>query len=174
MSSFDPRRHRRRAQRDQQLIAELLAEVRLRFYTSAEAATRFHRDRRRLMLALTWPAAWLDRRGLFCSPPRYRTLIVERLEAIRAHGDPARYSAYFPTYLLKCLQEFFAHHGDHLYDELKHIRNALDVLHGSLRFLDRASEQSRQIETLAAAHRLLRAARPARPPPSDPRQLTWF
>lgn len=190
MSSFDPRPRRRRALRDPRVLDELLADVRLRFYSSSESIStprNFHRDRRRLILALTWPAAWLERRGLFCSPSRYRTLILERLDAIRTHGDPARYGAYFPTYLLKCLQEFFAHHGDHLYDELKHIRNALEVLHGFGRltaggspamagFVARASEHSRQIETLAAAHRLLRAQSPPRrqPPSSDPRQLTWF
>ena len=33
-----------------------------------------------------------------------------------------------PNYLLKCLQDWFQHHGDELYDELKHIRNALDQI----------------------------------------------
>lgn len=54
-------------------------------------------DQRMLLYALTWPAHWLERRGLFCSPHRYRTLIADRLDAIRAHGDHARYSAYFPS-----------------------------------------------------------------------------
>ena len=39
---------------------------------------------------LSWPAAWLEQRGLTCSPKRYRALIVERLAAIAAQGDPAR------------------------------------------------------------------------------------
>ena len=34
------------------------------------------------------------------------------IEAIRAHGDPACYNAYFPRYLLKCLQDWFERYGD--------------------------------------------------------------
>ncbi len=73
--------------------------------------------------------------------------------------------------MLKCLQDFFDRHGDELDGELKHIRNALDQVCGSLRFAEKASLQSRQIETLAAVHRLLRAQAPAT---SDPRQMGLF
>ena len=120
--------------------------------------------------ALTWPAVWLERRGLFCSPRRYRTLVEERLDAIRAHGESARYGAYFPAYLLKCLQDFFLRHGDDLYVELKHVRNALESLHGSPVFTEGACEQSRRIEALAAAHRILHASRhaPSHPDPAQP------
>jgi hypothetical protein len=152
--------------------------VRLRFYT-LQPVSAFRRDRRRLLAALTWPAVWLEHRGLFCSPHRYRALVVERLDAIRAHGvkcasldgDPARYGAYFPAYLLKCLQDFFDRHGDQLYGELRHLRNALDAVLGSLRFAEKSSAHSRQIEALAQAHRLLRAHAP---PPSDPNQMPLF
>ncbi len=152
-------------------LDDLLHDVRLRFYATQPVAA-FRRDRRRLQYALTWPALWLERRGLFCSAQRYRTLVVERLDAIRAHGDCTRYGRYFPSYLLKCLQDFLDRHGDDLYRELKHIRNALDIACGALRFVEKASVQSRQIETLAAAHRLLRVQ--AQPAPPDPNQLPLF
>ena len=42
---------------------------------------------------------------------------------------------------------------------------------GSLRFAEKSSAHSRQIETLAQAHRLLRANAP---PPSDPNQMPLF
>ena len=142
-------------------VDDLLESVRIRFYAGNQPA-RFYRDRRMLMYALTWPAVWLERRGLFCSSHRYQILITERLEAIRAHGEPARYGAYFPTYLLKCLQDFFERYGDELYGELKHIRNALESVCRSLSFAQKASEQSRQIETLACAHRVLQSQRHAR------------
>ena len=157
---------------DDRVMEDLLADVRLRFYVTQPAAL-FQRDRRGLIHALTWPAVWLERRGLFCSSQRYRTLVTDRLDAIRAHGEPQRYGAYFPTYLLKCLQDFFDRHGDELYGEFKHIRNALDALCGSLRFAEKASVQSRQIEALAAAHRFLRAAQPG-PSDPDPAQLPLF
>jgi hypothetical protein len=147
----------------------LLEQVRVHFYAGSSPA-QFHRDRRMLLYAVTWPAIWLERRDLFCSSARYRTLVEERLEAIRAHGDPARFGAYFPAYLLKGLQDFFLRHGDDLYVELKHVRNALESLTGSLVFAEHASEQSRRIEALAAAHRILHASRhpPSHPDPAQP------
>ncbi len=148
---------------------DLLESVRVHFYAGGQPA-HFHRDRRMLLYAVTWPAVWLERRGLFCSPHRYRSLVAERLDAIRAHGDPGRFGDYFPAYLLKCLQDFFDRHGDDLYCELKHIRNALDCLQASLAKCHRASEQSRRIEALAAAHRILHASRhaPSHPDPAQP------
>jgi hypothetical protein len=156
---------------DAPLLGELLSAVRERFYATKPAA-QFHRDRRGLIRALSWPADWLERRGLFCSSSRYRALVVARLDAIRTHGDPARYGAFFPSYLLKCLQDHFAHHGEELHDELKHIRNALEAVAGSLRFAEsEAAVHARKIDALARVHRLLRAQAP---PPSDPRQLALF
>ena len=58
--------------------------------------------------------------------PRSRPDPASSLPALCAHGDPACFNAYFPRYLLKCLQDWFEHYGDDLYGELKHIRNALD------------------------------------------------
>jgi hypothetical protein len=144
---------------DERAIAGLLEWIRVRFYAPTDPA-QFHRDRRGLIHALTWPAVWLERRGLFCSPHRYRSLAQDRLSAILAHGDPARYGAYLPTYLLKCLQDFFAHHGDDLYCELKHVRNALDLAGRSFRLAEQAGDHSRHIEALAAAHRILHSRPP--------------
>ena len=139
----------------------LLRLVQRRFYpaTTPEARRHFYRDRRMLLYALSWPAAWLEQRGLTCSPTRYRALMAERLAAIAAHGDPARYGPYFPAYLLKCIQDWFRHHGDELYDELKHIRNALDHLLASVSFADDVRRDAQHIATLAAAHRLIAGPR---------------
>lgn len=150
---------------------ELLQTIRLRFYAGRPAD--YQRERQRLLHALTWPATWLDERGLTCSPRRYRSLLDERLHAIGAHGDPVLYSAYFPTYLLKCLQDWFARHGDELYSELKHIRNALDQLLASARFAARVQSHARQLDVLVSTHRLLESRRPTRRPNADD-QLTLF
>ena len=131
----------------------LLLAIRQRFYV--HRPTDYHRDRQRLLHAVTWPATWLDERGLTCSAQRYQTLIEERLHAIAAHGNPAAYGAYFPTYLLKCLQDFFARHGDELYAELKHIRNALDQLLASARFAERVQRHARHLDLLVSTHRLI-------------------
>lgn len=150
---------------------QLLQSIRLRFY--AGRPTDYRRDRQRLLHALTWPATWLDERGLTCSPQRYRLLIDERLHAIAAHGDPVRYGAHFPSYLLKCLQDWFDRHGDELYSELKHIRNALDQLLASARFAERVQRHARQLDLLVSTHRLLESRRPQRPPAAND-QLPLF
>jgi hypothetical protein len=159
---------------DDALVAateELLLAIRLRFYVLRPADYR--RDRPRLLHALTWPATWLDERGLTCSPSRYHTLIEERLQAIAAHGNPAVYGAYFPAYLLKCIQDWFDRYGDDLYGELKHVRNALDQLLASARFAERVQRHARQLDLLVSTHRLL-ACRPASPADTDANQLTLF
>ena len=158
-------------------IADLLQSVRWHFYGDAgdpTALQRFHRDRRMLLYALTWPAVWLERRGLTCSPNRYRSLIAERLDAIGAHGDPARWSGYFPRYLLKCLQDWFHRNGDDLYGDLKHLRNALDQVLTNVRLAARVQQHARQLDVLVATHRLLHAQRAARLARSNPGQLDLF
>jgi len=167
-------------------VRHLLEAVRRRFYdeqlardhaegraSHATGRASFHRDRRMLLYALTWPAVWLERRGLTCSAARYETLLAGRLVDIALHGDPARYGAYFPAYLLKCLQDWFQHHGDELYDELKHIRNALDQVLASARFAAAVQRDAQHTELLAATHRLIHARRPQREK-TDGRQLLLF
>jgi hypothetical protein len=151
---------------------ELLQSIRLRFY--ARRPADYHREHQRLLHAITWPATWLDERGLTCSPQRYQTLIDERLHAIAAHGDPARYRDYFPSYLLKCLQDWFDRHGEDLYSELKHIRNALDQLLASARFAGRVQRDARQLDLLVSTHRLLESRRAPRASAAAADQLTLF
>jgi hypothetical protein len=149
-----------------------LDEVRLRFY-AARSEREFHRDRRMLLYALTWPGTWLERRGLTCAPARYKAIVIQRLADIAAHGDVNRYSAYFPAYLLKCIQDWFEHHGEDLYDELKHIRNALDQVLASARFAETVQHDAQHVELLATTNKLIRAKRERRPKP-DRRQMTLF
>lgn len=149
----------------------MLDAIRLRFYLHRPADYR--RDHRRLLHALTWPATWLEERGLTCAPPRYHALIAERLQAIDTHGNPAAYGAYFPAYLLKCLQDWFDRHGDDLYGELKHIRNALDQILASARSAARVQRHARQLDLLVSTHRLLER-RPDGPHAHAADQLTLF
>ena len=153
-------------------VQHLLEEVRCRFY-AGRPERNFHRDRRMLLYALTWPASWLECRGLTCSAMRYRGLLADRLAVIAAHGDPTRYGAYFPSYLLKCLQDWFDRYGDDLYGELKHIRNALDQVLASTKFAATVQRDAQHVEFLAATHRLIRAQR-HHPRATDDGQLPLF
>lgn len=137
-------------------IELLLDCVRIRFY-AGKACPGFHRDRRMLLYALSWPAQWFDQRGLKISDQRYTSLVSKRIDDIARHGNPTVYQPYFPRYLLKVLQDYFAWHGDELYFELKHIRNHL---HSIEQLLNRSqSDRPRQedcIPTLARIHRILK------------------
>ena len=125
-----------------------------------------------LLYALPWPAKWLDQRGLQVSAQQYETLITQRLKSIVHHGDRQRYECYFPRYLLKCLQDWFAHHGDELYEELKHVRNQLHSIEALMQGC--ASQRAEDIVTpMARAHAIL-MSQCRRKTTQDTRQLKLF
>lgn len=132
----------------------ILVQIKQRFYHSHASDKRFYEDRRMLLYAITWPATWLEMRGLPIRSQAYEKLLTQRLDDIATHGEPARYQAYFPRYLLKCIQDWFAHHGDDLYEELKHIRNRLCNIETLLRQLPSQTTQD-VAAPIAAAHAVL-------------------
>jgi hypothetical protein len=70
----------------------VLKYIRDHFY--ANNTQSFHRDRRQLLRALTWPAAWLDKQALIITPEDYNRLLLKKLRQIQKHGNPAQYKAY--------------------------------------------------------------------------------
>lgn len=138
------------------VIERLLSRINTTFYRSQDARTWLV-DHKALTHALTWPAAWLNQRAIGLPLDRYEKIIGEILDGIRAHGDLAAIR-HFPTYLLRCTKQWFAHNGEALYEERKSIRNAID-----LRVLKGLSAQPASavdaIEVLAQAHRVLASRR---------------
>ena len=153
---------------------KLLAQIKQRFYTCKSSDKQFYADRRMLLYALTWPGNWLEQRGLPISAQRYEQLLTQRFKAIAQHGDPERYQRYFPAYLLKCLQDWFAHHGDELYEELKHIRNYLYSIEALLQ--ECTSQRPEDIVApMAQAHAILKSqCRSKHSKKEDNRQLELF
>lgn len=147
----------------------LLDQIKTRFYRSNALQKRFYQDRRMLLYALTWPAKWLDRRALPITSQAYQKLLSDRLEDIATHGDPKRYQNYFPRYLLKTIQDWFAHHGEALYEELKHIRNQLSNIEALLQQNSRKTGED-IVTPLAQAHAIL-AIQNRRKKRTDTRQL---
>ena len=138
------------------LIDDLLAFVQKQFY-SGTACHDYCRDRRMLVYALSWPAHWLDQRGLKMPQKKYEALLYQRLNDIVKHGNKNVYRQYFPRYLLKALQDHFAWHGDELYFELKHIRNCLQGVEGLLKYSAASQyEQDHYTRILAQAHRIVK------------------
>lgn len=147
----------------------LLDQIKARFYRSNLSEKRFYQDRRMLLYALTWPASWLDQRALPITSQAYQKLISQRLEDIAKHGDPKRYCDYFPRYLLKTIQDWFAHNGEDLYEELKHIRNQLSNIEALLQQNTRKIAED-IVTPLAEAHAIL-AVQNRRKKRTDARQL---
>lgn len=140
------------------VIERLLATINTTFYASRDARAWLI-DQKPLTLALTWPATWLNQRGVGLPLDRYEAILREILTEIRTHGDLAAIR-HFPTYLLRCVKLRFQHNGEALYEEGKRLRNVLD-----LRFLKGMATQPAPavdaIEVLAQAHRMLATRRPA-------------
>ena len=112
----------------------------------------FQRDRRRILYALTWPAAWLDSQALRMHAKDYQCMLMDKIVQIVRHGNPQRYRAYFPKYLLKCLQDHCNYHQERLYSELKHLSYSIEDLIDCLQ----NSTPPESTTVLAQAHALLR------------------
>jgi hypothetical protein len=109
----------------QQLPAEIaqdiLSAVRHQFYPDS-TPKQWAQDsvfiRREFVLYF---AAWLDKRGVTLKPLRFKQVLLERLNEIKAHGATDRIK-YFPGYLKHVLQQHLWHHGDDYYQEGKNLR----------------------------------------------------
>ncbi len=146
-------------------LGPVLADIRRQFYAGKDRA--FFRDRRALEETVTWPATWLRRRGVTWTPERYFATIRGTLAEIVQHGSPGAVG-YFPRYLLKALQNHFAHHSDTICAEASRARNAFAVALGKITAQQAAAEGRNQtaVDVLAAAHDLLAKGRPARKAPT--------
>ena len=128
---------------------------------------QFQRDRRMLLYALTWPAAWLDSQALRMHSKDYQCMLMDKLAQIRAHGDPARYRAYFPKYLLKCLQDHCHHHHETLYRELKHASYSIEEIVKNIQ-----TGTDNHTTVLAQAHALLRQSHRNKDTTAPTKQMT--
>src|SRR5689334_7506883 len=52
--------------------------------------------------AITYPAAWLNKRAIFVPPARYREILLELLQEVKRKGGAISFP---PGYLLKCVQD---------------------------------------------------------------------
>lgn len=130
----------------------VLQYIRERFYVAHE--TDYHRDRRQLLRALTWPAAWLEAQALAIAPGDYEKLLLLKLRQIERHGDPAQYRPYFPKYLMKALQDHCHHHREAIYLKLKHAGYTIDRIAADIA-AGQDPPPGNHTSILARAHELL-------------------
>ena len=97
------------------------------------------------------------------SPTVAKAVIQKQLRQIRRHGDGKKARAYFPRYLLSCLQNPFLHQGDSIYERYKHVRYPLERLLEKLSDYQQHKTNEEMIDVLSQAHRITQPMRPKKP-----------
>lgn len=147
----------------------MLSMIRGQFYPDDEK--KFWQERTLLLKAATYPAQWLDSRGVRLTQDRYSEILLGIIQTIKRHGNTANIRR-FSAYLLHAIQTHMAHHGEEYYDEGKRTRQALeDVMHG-LKKKSSAPKTDETVPVLAEVHRTLktkagRKPKSAKAPPTQ-------
>lgn len=146
----------------QEVIDTLLEQIAREHYEGPNDRN-YHAHRRGLIHAICWPANWFQQRAIHLSDARYKSIIEQRLREIREHGNSSKVQAYFPKYLLSCLQNHFLHQGDSIYEQYKHVRYSIEILLQKLPDLQQSKTNEEMIDVLSQAHRLTRPVRKKKP-----------
>lgn len=143
-----------------QLTEKFLRWIGKRFY--AQQDPLFFQERNLLLQAITFPAHWLEMRGVRIGAKRYEQILSGIIRVINEHGNLAAIRS--PgRYLLHAVQEHMKHHGEDYYNQAKSTRNAIeDVMHGLITASAAIQSVDNTVPALAEAHRVLAAAKPGR------------
>jgi hypothetical protein len=143
-----------------EIIADLMGVIRNQFYPDNKAWFADQEFIRRRVV--TWPARWLNGRGVTLPPARYKAILLDIFLEIKRHGQTGAVK-YWPGYLVHCVQEHFRHHGEEIYGEAKALRNLVEhaVLAGR-RAADGAGSND-PVAGLALVHQALTSAHKRRP-----------
>jgi hypothetical protein len=111
---------RPRQETSAELVNDLLQAIRSGFYADAEK--RFFQDRAFLLRnVVLWPAQWLNQRGVWLEPARYKAIVLEVLTTVKRHGDTGAVQ-FVPGYLMHCVQQHFKHQEEAIYEEARAMR----------------------------------------------------
>lgn len=143
---------------EQSNIQNMLEHIEKQFYQNTHPK-KFHQNKRMLIYTLTWPATWLEQRALHISQQKYEHIIKHITHQIIKHGKPHTYQKYFPRYLLKCIQQYFAQNEDKLCHELRHIKNNIwkaDQIIKAIKQHPNTNQTHSHIKAMATAHCILK------------------
>ncbi|HWL53764.1 MAG TPA: hypothetical protein VNQ90_15100 [Chthoniobacteraceae bacterium] len=152
----------------EQITDRFLRSLRKQFYVGLDKA--YYQQRRQLILAITFPAYWLDERAVRLPAHRYTGILTHIIRTVVREGDLANVH-HFGFYFLKSVQNHMRHQGETYYDEGKVTRHlAADTMAGIQRLQATAKSKAaaqattidRTVPALAEAHRVLSAAKPTR------------
>lgn len=109
-----------------EIVQDLMRAIQNQFYPDSfcdkKAAKQWGQDSNFIRLRVVlWPASWLNKRGVTLKPIRYKQIILEVLNEIKAHGQTGVIK-YWPGYLAKCIQERFKYRSEEIYQEGKNLR----------------------------------------------------
>ena len=110
-----------------EVIDSLLGQIAREHY-NGPGDQNYHAHRRGLIHAICWPASWFQERSIHLSDARYKAIIQKQLREIHQHGNSSKAQAYFPKYLLTCLQNHFLYRGESIYEQYKHVRYTIEIL----------------------------------------------
>lgn len=137
-------------------VEEMLCLVRREFFAKY-TDKRFFQERTMLIQAITWPARWMNDRGVKARPEIYRGILRTVIKTIRERGNVARIRR-FSVYFLHSVQEHMKHHGDQYYYTAKAARPIGEVLPTALRTSNQAGRAvDPTTSTLAELNRVLRS-----------------
>lgn len=129
--SSKPPPNPREEQTPAELVAELMGVVRRQFYPDSLvedrlAQKRWFQDSHLIKSwVVLWPAAWLDERGVWLAPERYRGALLGIFDEIKRHGDTGAVQSW-PRYLAACVQSRFKIRAEELLEEGKAARDVVE------------------------------------------------
>jgi hypothetical protein len=134
-----------------EVVISLVYAIRDQFYRE-DQKQYFHSQLRDLKAAVTWPATWFNKKAIFVPAERYQEIVMNVLVDIKRHGNMDTI-AYWPRYLLTCIQRHFTHDGERYYEEGKAAREVVS----RLKLPSAAAPAAGFIDQLAAANAVLRS-----------------
>jgi len=98
------------------IVRDYLHLIKNEFYAGDERA--FFEQRWLLIKAITYPARWLDKRGVFLPETEHRKILDTVISGIKDHGNTDTIRS-FGRYFLDCIQKQIKHHEETYYDHAK-------------------------------------------------------
>ena len=146
-----------------ELVADLLGVVRAQFYPDSlvadeRARKRWFQDQHLIKSwVILWPAKWLDERGVWLPPERYRAALLGIFNEVKQHGDTGGVKSW-PRYLAMCVQSRFKIRAEEFLKEGKEARTIVEHVALGLAKPAQAAEARRGeglVRALAAAGAVL-------------------
>ena len=157
----------------QEIVSDVMSFIRQKFYADADPKRWFQDANYLKRCVVTWPAKWLNGRGVTLPADRYKAIVLDILMDVCRHGKTGVVK-FWPGYLAKCVQDRFHHKGDDYYEEGKSLRTVLERTLGTLQVRPDTKRQD-AVETLATLHSILVAkSRSQRPCKVPAKQLSLF